>query len=133
MTDSLAGRGKILLVEDDDLLREAYRILLEDVGYEVREAGTAAEALNAVASDPPSLVLLDLGLPDRPGLDVARELRSTPDAHATPVVALTGRVGAEERRACLAAGCSVYIPKPVDPKALLRRIDETLSQRSGGA
>ncbi len=117
---------KILIVEDDVLLREAFRLLLEDVGYEVREAGTAAEALDAVASDPPSLVLLDLGLPDRPGLEVARELRSTPDAHTTPVVALTGRVGAEERRACLEAGCTAYLPKPVEPRTLLRRINEVL-------
>src|SRR5512140_1437634 len=51
---------KILLVEDDELLREAFRLLLEDVGYEVREAGTAAEALHAFADDQPALVLLDL-------------------------------------------------------------------------
>ncbi len=132
MTDTAAGRGKILLVEDDDLLREAFRLLLEEVGYEVHEAGTAAEALRTVATEHPALVLLDLGLPDRPGLDVARELRRAPETRATPVFALTGRVGANERRACLEAGCSLYLAKPVDPRMLLRRIDEALSQKSGG-
>lgn len=118
--------AKILLVEDDVLLREAFRLLLEDVGYQVREAGTAAEALRAAADDKPALVLLDLGLPDRPGLDVARELRRAPDTRDTPVFALTGQVGADERRACLDAGCSVYIAKPVEPRTLIRRISEVL-------
>ncbi len=128
MTDTVARRGRILLVEDDDLLREAFRLLLEEVGYVVYEAGTAAEALRSAAAERPALVLLDLGLPDRPGLEVARELRRAPETRATPVFALTGRVGAEERRACLDAGCSVYLVKPIDPRLLLRRIDETLSR-----
>ncbi|HEX9106593.1 MAG TPA: response regulator [Longimicrobiales bacterium] len=120
------GAARILLVEDDALLREAFRLLLEDVGYEVEEAGTAAEALRAVAAGKPALVLLDLGLPDRPGLDVARELRQDPETRDMPVFALTGHVGADERRACLDAGCSVYLAKPVEPRALIRRINEVL-------
>ena len=116
----------ILLVEDDALLREAFRLFLEDVGYRVLEAGTAAEALRAVADTPPALVLLDLGLPDRPGLDIAREMKRKPATRATPVFALTGRVGADERRACLEAGCALYLAKPVEPRQLLRRITEAL-------
>jgi two-component system KDP operon response regulator KdpE len=123
---SAPGATRILLVEDDAPLREAFRLLLEDVGYEVHEAGTAAEALRAAAQEPPALVLLDLGLPDRPGLDVARELKSTPGTRATPVFALTGRVGADERRACLDAGCALYLAKPVELRMLLRRIREAL-------
>jgi two-component system phosphate regulon response regulator PhoB len=116
----------ILLVEDDALVREAFRLLLEDVGYRVLEAGTAAEALRAVADTPPALVLLDLGLPDRSGLDIAREMKRKPATRATPVFALTGRVGADERRACLEAGCVLYLAKPVEPRQLLRRITEAL-------
>ena len=116
----------ILLVEDDAVLREAFRLFLEDVGYRVVEAGTAAEALPAVAETPPALVLLDLGLPDRPGLDIAREMKRKPATRATPVFALTGRVGADERRACLEAGCALYLAKPVEPRQLLRRITEAL-------
>jgi CheY-like chemotaxis protein len=116
----------ILLVEDDSLLRDAFRLLLEDFGYRVREAGTAAEALASAAEVTPSLVLLDLGLPDAPGLDVARGLRTTPATRETPIVALTGRVGAEEKRRCLEAGCTLYLAKPVEPRQLLRRISEVL-------
>lgn len=119
MTDSPRS---ILLVEDDPLLRQAFRLLLEDAGYLVSEAGTAAEALESVAAHPPRLILLDLGLPDRPGLDVARELSSRADTANIPIVALTGRVGAAEQRACMEAGCTQYITKPVEPRELLRRL-----------
>jgi DNA-binding response OmpR family regulator len=119
-------RGTILLVEDDSLLRHAFRLLLEDAGYHVREAGSAGEALAAVAAEVPGVIILDLGLPDRPGLDVARSLRARCPTREIPIVALTGRVGAEEQRACLDAGCSLYLAKPVEPRELLRRLPEIL-------
>jgi len=97
-------RGTILLVEDDSLLRHAFRLLLEDAGYHVREAGSAGEALAAVAVEVPGVIILDLGLPDRPGLEVARSLREKCPTREVPIVALTGRVGAEEQRACMDAG-----------------------------
>jgi CheY-like chemotaxis protein len=53
-------------------------------------------------------------------------MRRAPDTRDTPVFALTGHVGADERRACLDAGCSVYIAKPVEPRVLIRRINEVL-------
>src|SRR5690625_3001831 len=74
-----ASGTQILLVEDDPLLRGAFRLLLEDAGYIVREAGSASEAISAAQGDPPALILLDIGLPDRPGLDVARTLRTKPE------------------------------------------------------
>lgn len=117
----------ILLVEDDPLLRHAFKLLLEDAGYRVNEAGTAAEALNQAISDRPALVLLDLGLPDRPGLEVARELTSRDDTAGIRIVALTGRVGAHERRACLEAGCSHFFTKPIEPRELLRRLPELIA------
>jgi CheY-like chemotaxis protein len=118
--------ASILLVEDDPLLRHAFRLLLEDAGYRVHEAGTAAQALDRGASEQPSLVLLDLGLPDRPGLEVARSITSQPETAGIRVVALTGRVGARERDACFAAGCSHFFTKPIEPRELLRRLPELL-------
>jgi two-component system, OmpR family, KDP operon response regulator KdpE len=116
----------ILLVEDDPLLRHAFRLLLEDAGYRVVEAGTAAEAIDQARAEKPALVLLDLGLPDRPGLDVAREITSDPLTSTTRVVALTGRVGSRERDACFEAGCSHFFTKPIEPRELLRRLPELL-------
>ena len=116
----------ILLVEDDALLRQAFAILLDDAGYRVVEAGSAAEALEAAYRETPALVVLDIGLPDRSGLEVARELRQQAETADIPIVALTGRVGAREREACLAAGCTEYHGKPLQPQRLLERLDALL-------
>lgn len=117
----------ILLVEDDALLRDAFRLLLEDAGFPVVEAGSAGDALARAHAATPALVILDLGLPDRPGLEVARELRVGAATREVPIIALTGRVGAAEQQACLDAGCSLYLPKPIGPRELLRRIRQLLA------
>lgn len=116
----------ILIVEDDDLLRDAFKLLLEDAGYRVLEAGRAADALRILDERLPSLVVLDLGLPDAPGLDVVRAMRNAPGLRTTPVIALTGRVGERERRACMEAGCDRYMAKPVAPGDLLRELPTLL-------
>ena len=116
----------ILIVEDDELLRDAFRLLLEDAGYQVLEAGTADEAIALAQDRLPALMVLDLGLPDRPGLEVVRTLRRDPALIDIPVVALTGRVGEAEKRACLDAGCDRYLAKPVSPRELLRELPELL-------
>jgi CheY-like chemotaxis protein len=116
----------ILIVEDDELLRDAFKILLEDAGYQVLEAGTAKAAIEVAEERVPALVMLDMGLPDRPGIEVVRAMRRDPDLRDTPVIALTGRVGTEERRACLEAGCDRYLSKPVAPSDLLKELPELL-------
>lgn len=116
MTDH---RPSILLVEDDDLLRDSFRILLEEAGYRVLSEGTATGAIDSAREARPGVVLLDLGLPDRPGLDVVRAIREDPEMAGTPVIALTGRVGAREEKECLEAGCNRFLAKPVAPTQLL--------------
>ncbi|HUH13938.1 MAG TPA: response regulator [Longimicrobiales bacterium] len=123
------GSATILLVEDDALLRQAFRLLLEDAGYRCREAGSAAETLRLIDEEIPSLVLLDLGLPDLPGLELTRRLREDARTADIPVVALTGRAGEHERRACLEAGCTHYFAKPLSPNELLRWLPELLAGR----
>lgn len=118
----------ILIVEDDDLLRDAFKILLEDAGYQVLEAATGRRALEVAQERLPALVILDMGLPDGPGLDVVQAIRRDPDLMDTPVIALTGRVGEEERRACLEAGCDRYLSKPIAPSDLLRELPELLTR-----
>jgi DNA-binding response OmpR family regulator len=116
----------ILIVEDDELLRDAFTILLEDAGYQVLGAGSATEGIDLARDRLPALVVLDLGLPDRPGLDVVRAIRQDPDMKDIAVIALTGRVGERERQACLDAGCDRYLAKPVAPTDLLRELPDLL-------
>lgn len=116
----------ILIVEDDVLLREAFKLLLEDAGYQVLEAGSAQEAITLATERLPAIVVLDLGLPDRPGLDVVRTMRRDADLVTTPVIALTGRVGEREKRECLEAGCDRYLAKPIAPSDLLAELPALL-------
>ena len=120
----MPSASPILLVEDDHLLRQAFRILLEDAGFRVSEAGTAESALEQARLETPAAIVLDMGLPDRPGLDVARALRREPATLDVPILALTGRVGTQERDECLAAGCTEYHGKPLAPQKLLERLRE---------
>jgi DNA-binding response OmpR family regulator len=123
-------RPSVLLVEDDAGIRGAFRVLLEESGYRVAAAATGGEAMRLAAGDSPDVVVLDLGLPDVSGLDVARSLTAaaTPDgARKVRVIALTGRSMDEDRAAAADAGCAAYLVKPVDVRALLRTVAEQVA------
>lgn len=119
-----AGSAKhcILLVEDNETIRGAFGILLEESGYQVVEAATGADALRVARDRRPDLILMDLGLPDTSGLDVTRTLKADPATAAIPIVALTGRALETDQQACFEAGCVGYLAKPVDTRQLLKRI-----------
>jgi two-component system, cell cycle response regulator DivK len=119
----------ILLVEDNETIRNAFGILLEESGYRVLQAGTGVEAISIAEATPPDLVLMDLGLPDLNGLEVTRTLKANPLTRNAAVVALTGRALQTDQDACLAAGCIGYLAKPIDTEQLLRRIPEFLAAR----
>jgi two-component system, cell cycle response regulator DivK len=125
---------RILLVEDNQTIRNAFAILLEESGYEVVHAGTGEEAMAAARSRSPDLILMDLGLPDIGGLEVTRSLKADPATRDITIVALTGRALETDERACIAAGCSGYLSKPIDTAQLLRKIPEFIrnSARSAG-
>ena len=125
MSDS--NGATILLVEDNETIRHAFSILLEDSGYRVLQAGTGEEALAAAKRDRPQLVLMDLGLPDLSGLEVTRRLKADPETRSVIVVALTGRALETDQNECLAAGCTAYLSKPIDSEKLLRRLPEFLA------
>jgi two-component system, cell cycle response regulator DivK len=117
-----AERPVILLVEDNETIRNAFSILLEESGYTVVCAGSGTEAVRVLDRGTPDLVLMDLGLPDVEGLELTRRLKARDDLRSTPVVALTGRALETDREACMAAGCAGYLVKPIDTEALLREL-----------
>ena len=117
-----AAAPLVLVVEDSDAIRTAFTILLEESGYAVAAAANGAEALRLAEGRAPDLVLLDLGLPDMPGLDVARRLKASTATARVPIVALTGRDEAADRDALMAAGCAAYLVKPVDTQQLIQSL-----------
>ncbi len=122
------GSPLILLVEDNETIRDAFAILLEEHGYRVRQAPSGAVAFELAMQDAPDLILLDLGLPDIGGLEVTRRLKADEATRAIPVVALTGRALETDQEACLAAGCAGYLTKPINTEELLRRVPEFLQR-----
>lgn len=115
------ARHLVLVVEDSDPIRTAFTILLEESGYDVAAAPNGAEAVRMAEAQTPDLVLLDLGLPDIPGVEVARRIKAGP-ARKVPVVALTGRDDDADREALRAAGCAAYLVKPVDTQKLIQSL-----------
>ncbi|HEV2129884.1 MAG TPA: response regulator [Longimicrobiaceae bacterium] len=114
----------LLLVEDNETIRNAFAILLEESGYAVLQAAKGADALRIAGERRPDLILLDLGLPDIGGLQVARTLKSREETRHIPIVALTGRALETDQEACRAAGCSGYLTKPINTEDLLRQVPE---------
>ena len=119
-----AVRRTILLVDDSDETLQPLARLLAMNGFDVRLAHTAAEALGQAAAVPADLMISDLGLPDRSGLDLMREARSRFGLRG---IALTGYTDDDDVRACRQAGFARHIAKPVRFEDLLSAIDELLN------
>ena len=115
--------GTVLLVEDEESIVSLVRAYLERDGYRVLCAGTAAEALAALARQPVRIVVLDIGLPDGDGFDVCREIRKR---SSVPIVMLTARDEEIDRVLGLETGADDYLTKPFSPRELLARIKAVL-------
>ena len=113
----------LLFIEDDDGIRLALSMALEDEGYSVREAPNGAAGLAAFRESPPDLVLLDLRLPDMSGFDVCRALRAE---SIVPIIMITAQTDTHDMVAGLEAGADDYVTKPVVPKELAARIRASL-------
>lgn len=123
--------SKILLVDDDDLIRRSLAFTLEQGGYQTTTAASAEDALALVKRDPPDLVLLDIGLPGMDGLQAMRHFQD----QGIPVIFLTARRRELDEILGLELGAEDYVTKPFDADVLLARIRVVLrraQQRAGG-
>ena len=112
-------RRRVLLVEDSDDVREALLELLELLGHVAEGVATGAEGVARTVAAGPDVVLVDVGLPDLDGLEVARRIRAALGP-APFLVAMTGHARDEDRAAALAAGFDLHLAKPVDVGVLER-------------
>jgi PAS domain S-box-containing protein len=110
----------VLVVDDNPDVREALQMLLELRGHTVTTAGTGRAALEASAALRPEVVVLDLGLPDISGLEVAAQIRSNPELGSTVLIALSGRDQPEDVKLSRAAGFDHHLVKPARTEALER-------------
>lgn len=118
--------AKILIVDDEPQIRRLLRVALARSGYACVEAQSGREVLNSLAIDKPDLVLLDLGLPDRDGLELIQLIKRTGGAK---IVVVTAREQTQEKVAALDLGADDYVTKPFDTDELLARVRAALRQR----
>ena len=130
---SSTGRS-VLLVDDNRDSAESLAALLQMLGHEVRQAYCGREAIELARACQPELVLLDIGMPDLNGYDVARALRAEPGLSGTRLIALTGYGSDEDRSASRAAGFDDHLVKPIDfdrLERILARLPDARRARDG--
>lgn len=109
---------RVLICDNEEPLRALVRAALAPRGYELLEARDGDESLVRAREAKPDLIVLDMMMPGRTGLDVLRELRADPDLSATPVVMLTARAQLTDEQAAADAGADRFLPKPFSPLEL---------------
>ena len=119
---------KILVVDDEQAVRESLRRSLRFNGYDVLTASDGLEAVEAVRSENPELLILDVMMPNMDGLEVCRTLRS--EGWDRPILVLTARDGVSDRVAGLDAGADDYLPKPFALEELLARVRSLVRRAS---
>jgi DNA-binding response OmpR family regulator len=119
----MSEHGRVLVVDDDETVRDVVRRYLELAGHEVTVAGDGEKALALVAGSEPDLIVLDLMLPGIDGLEVCRRIRQH---SAVPVVMLTALGEEENRIAGLQLGADDYVTKPFSPRELALRVSSVL-------
>lgn len=108
---------RVLVIEDDIDTAQTLFFLLLDMGHNAAYATDGRSALEMASKLRPEFVLLDIGLPDLEGSEVAAQLRRTPGCEETLIIAITG-LGDEHRPRMLKAGCDAFYVKPIEPKML---------------
>jgi two-component system, cell cycle response regulator DivK len=122
---------KLLLVEDDAMLRNLVSRRLEREGYAVVTAGNGAEAIIRARTERPDLILMDIGLPLIDGFQATARIKAMRELCSIPIIALTAFAMTNDRASCLAAGCDEYETKPIAFERLITKIEALLNQPIG--
>jgi len=117
---------KILMVEDSEVNRYLIRFMLEKEGYEVIEARDGTTGVELAIKEKPDLVIMDIQLPDIDGLEATRRIRASEVDGDIPIIALTSYAMTGDRERALAAGCTSYIEKPVNPETFVTEMEKYL-------
>jgi CheY-like chemotaxis protein len=118
----------VLLCDDEEVLRQLVRATLDNGEYEIVEAADGDESLELARSIRPDLIVLDMMMPARSGLEVLRELRQDPALIRTPVIMLTARARQADQDEAAAAGADRYLAKPFSPLELISLVEDLLER-----
>ncbi|HEY7668163.1 MAG TPA: response regulator [Actinomycetota bacterium] len=127
----MADAPRLLLVDDDPVILRLLQVNFRLEGYEIDTAADGALALASAQERPPDIVVLDMMLPDLPGEEVCRRMRTTPELAEVPVIFLTGRTeGPDPAEAGLGPGPVDLIAKPFDPADVVEVVRRRLEERT---
>jgi two-component system phosphate regulon response regulator PhoB len=121
---------RILIVEDEPDIRDLLDMSLRHAGYQVLQACDVDSARRHMDAALPDLILLDWMLPDRSGIDLARELRSDARTRELPIIMLTARTSESDKLSGFDAGADDYVTKPFSPRELIARVRAMLRRRT---
>ena len=116
----------ILIVDDDERLREFVRVNLEMEGYSVREATSAEEGLAALEAEPPDLILLDVMMPQVDGWEMLRRVQERHGVGSIPVIMFSGKVDDDALHQAASRGAQAFIGKPFNPQQLIESTKQLL-------
>lgn len=116
----------ILLVEDNLHNRKIFQGVLAHAGFRVVEAEDGGKALQAVKTDRPDLILMDLSIPVVDGWECTRRLKADPQTKAIPIIALTAHAMRGDEERARGAGCDGYLSKPISPKRVVEEVKRVL-------
>lgn len=125
-------RLRVLVVDDDPLVRRLLHAVIQDGNYELLEAADGVQALQIASTDPPDAVILDVMMPGVNGYEVCRALRADPKAQGARIIILTARDTEQDRAEAEDAGADAFFTKPFSPLELLEVIAPAASERRSG-
>jgi CheY-like chemotaxis protein len=121
------AHSTIMVVDDDEDIRQMMRVLLEDDGYSVLEAENGQQAIEIAQTASPDLILMDLSMPVLDGLTATRRMREIDRVSDVPIIAITAHDSPEHRTSASAAGINEYLTKPIDFVKLDKLLDRFLN------
>ena len=117
---------KILVIEDNENNLYLIRFMLEKSGYQVIEAKEGLTGVTMALKEKPDLVLIDIQLPDINGMEATKRIRAAETVDKVPIVAVTSYAMVGDREKALAAGCTGYIEKPINPETFVGEVNQFL-------
>lgn len=117
--------SKVLLIEDDDGIITPLSLYIEQSGYDIAVCRDGSDALDIFRIEKPTIIILDINLPGKNGIDICREVRSVSD---TPIIILSARESEDDKVTLLELGADDYVSKPFSPRELMARISAVIKR-----
>jgi two-component system cell cycle response regulator DivK len=117
---------KVMIIEDNEKNLYLLRFLIEKLGHQIIEARDGKSGVNIAIIEKPDIILMDIQLPVMDGYEATRQIRSTDGFKDVPIIAITSYAMVGDREKSLAAGCTDYIEKPIQPESFMEKIRKYL-------